>query len=73
MSAPDLSSEVLLTQDSDKHSANEEKTETPKHPLSKITIDFSSFNGPLNSKVLDNYKYNFNSMQNEFSDVALYD
>ena len=29
-------------------------------------------NNPKNTKLLDNYKYNFNLVEKDFSDVALY-
>ena len=62
-----MSSEVIQ---SNEHKGCPTKLGNPT--LSKLSIDFSSFNGPLHSKVLDNYKYNFNSVQNEISDVDLY-
>lgn len=43
----------------------------PPTPLSSLHINLSGLNGAVSSKVLDNYNYNFNSVQNEISDVAL--
>lgn len=43
----------------------------PPTPLSSLNINLSGLNGAVSSKVLDNYNYNFNSVQNEISDVAL--
>lgn len=40
-------------------------------PLTPYSISLSTLNGTVSSKILDNYNFNFNSVQNEISDVAL--
>ena len=72
MSNPDLSSEVIPVPESEVGCFSRVFTQNRLQTLSKISLDLSSLNNPKNTKLLDNYKYNFNLVEKDFSDVALY-
>ena len=72
MSNPDLSSEVIPVPESEVSYFLIVLTQNRLRRLSKISLDLSSLNNPKNTKLLDNYKYNFNLVEKDFSDVALY-
>lgn len=39
--------------------------------LSNYNRDMNTLNSNANARVLDNYNYNFQNLQNEFSDITL--
>ena len=61
----------VATEQGTAESAGTPSTTSTPTSLSSLNINLSGLNGAVSSKVLDNYNYNFNSVQNEISDVAL--